>query len=81
MTQHDHVREALPSLAHAIALVQVAGWHASCRGPISWASGRPCAAATLSLRPGPTYRGTSLRQRAAAAASATRSLGLVAQRG
>lgn len=32
MAPHDHIRPAEPSDAHAIALVQVAGWHASYRG-------------------------------------------------
>ncbi|MBK6812569.1 MAG: GNAT family N-acetyltransferase [Sandaracinaceae bacterium] len=32
MTPHDHIRSAEPTDAHAIALVQVAGWHASYRG-------------------------------------------------
>lgn len=32
MTPNDHIRPAEPSDAHAIALVQVAGWHASYRG-------------------------------------------------
>lgn len=32
MTLHDRIRVAEPSDAHAIALVQVAGWHAAYRG-------------------------------------------------
>lgn len=32
MTPRDHIRPAEPSDAHAIALVQVAGWHAAYRG-------------------------------------------------